>query len=706
MTLHPISGKSYLLLLALLLISAFAPAQTAVPVVLAPVPQLQFFDQSGRPLSFGCVFTFQSQTTTPLATFSDFTGQYQNQNPVLLNAGGSANIWLQSGQAYSLVVKSSGGANCALGQTIYTVDGVGGGASQLTTVVTPSGGSAAFTVQSQNQLFTLTLAANTAGQPVTFIGTVAPAIITFQITEDGGGAHTFSWPSNMIGAAPIDTTANHTTSQTFIWNGTTIMPIGPGFTSAANVLLPGPVSSINNVLYVGTALYPTIAKALAAVPSAGASIIVAPSGYRETFNSHYDLGNGTTNAVILMMNNDVILTCNVTDGSYCFKVHEASGIVGVRSEVVNVNRSGGSVISLASTLNVVNVIQTGEDPQGSLTLSDFTIDNVNNGAVSGAFVNLLDLNDSSIIQHIKAAYIPHMGLHISATVGGVKSIGPLNIDNCYFDGVSKTGARPLVIESDGSGATNQVNVIGGFYINAGSSLADIEINGGGNTQGALQQILISGAYTQQSAPSTAVTGIKIIDAAGVTIQTSSFQVTDATTGHTGISITQSGAGRTHSISVQNFRLDSGGGNIGLNNLITGKTVLNAVGTGNIPGYIYGGSAGTQTPSNYIFDDLPEDLTKISIATGVAADGGGYKHKRFGATCTTGSTAGNSCTTAYTWTTAFADSSYTVSCNGVNAVNGPVWDVESKTAAGFTFRVYTIVALASSYGEVDCIAVHD
>jgi hypothetical protein len=243
MTLHPISGKSYFLLLALLLISALSSAQTAVPVVLAPVPQLQFFDQSGRPLSFGCVSTFQSQTTNPLATFTDFTGQFQNPNPVILSAGGSANIWLQSGQAYSLTVKSSGGTNCSLGQTLYTVDGVGGGASQLNTVVTPSGGSAAFTVQSQNQLFSLTLTGNVAGSPVSFIGVIAPALVTFQITEDGGGAHTFSWPSNVTGGAPIDTVANHTTSQTFIWNGTSILPVGSGFNSAGNSIIPGTLQS-------------------------------------------------------------------------------------------------------------------------------------------------------------------------------------------------------------------------------------------------------------------------------------------------------------------------------------------------------------------------------------------------------------------------------------------------------------------------------
>lgn len=374
----------------------------------------------------------------------------------------------------------------------------------------------------------------------------------------------------------------------------------------ANSLITG---NLDNIIFVDGVRYITIAQALAAVPSTGASVVVVPSGYRETFTSHYNLGNGTTNAVILVLLNDVLLTCNVSDNTYCFNVHEASGIVGVRSQALDVSRGGGSIINLAPTANVANVVQTGDDPQGSITLDGFDIDNVNGGAVSNAFINIVNLNDSSTIRDISGAYFPHIGIHISATTGGTKSIGPLNIDNCYFSGVALAGARPLVIESDGSGATNNVNVMGGLYINPGSGLAAIEINGNGSTTGALQQILIAGVYTQQSTPSTAVTGIKIVDATGVTIQTSSFQVTDGTAGHTGITINQSGSGRTHAINVQNFRMDAAGGNIGLNNLITTTTVLNAAGSGNIPGYIYGGTAGSQPASAFIYDSD----TKVQVA---------------------------------------------------------------------------------------------
>jgi hypothetical protein len=69
------------------------------------------------------VFTYAAGTTTPQATYTDNTGTTQNTNPVILDAGGRASIWL-TGSAYKFAVWSSGGANCATGIQQYTVDGI------------------------------------------------------------------------------------------------------------------------------------------------------------------------------------------------------------------------------------------------------------------------------------------------------------------------------------------------------------------------------------------------------------------------------------------------------------------------------------------------------------------------------------------------------------------------------------------------------
>ena len=221
---YHVSNKIAGYLACLILLLSVAYGQTTV--IISPVPQLQFFDQSGRPLAFGCVFTYQSNSTTPLATYTDYTGGTANQNPVILSAGGSANIWIQAGVSYSFRVKSSGGVNCASGSTLYTVNGIGGGTSTLTTIV-PYSPTPTFQIAAQNQLFLITLTSNASSQPLTAVGIIPPGIVTWQITQDASGGHTFTWPANSIGGATICSVANCVTQQSFIWNGTNATAIGP-----------------------------------------------------------------------------------------------------------------------------------------------------------------------------------------------------------------------------------------------------------------------------------------------------------------------------------------------------------------------------------------------------------------------------------------------------------------------------------------------
>lgn len=111
--------------LLVLFAATFSQAQTAVQ--LAPLSGPFLYTNgpnTGGALAFGCVFTYQSNTNIPLATFTDYTGVTQNANPVVLNAGGYGSIWFQSGLLYSVKVVSSGGTNCASGLVQYTINGV------------------------------------------------------------------------------------------------------------------------------------------------------------------------------------------------------------------------------------------------------------------------------------------------------------------------------------------------------------------------------------------------------------------------------------------------------------------------------------------------------------------------------------------------------------------------------------------------------
>jgi hypothetical protein len=86
---------------------------------LCPQPFLQFSDANGVPLAGGGVTTYAAGTTTLLATYTDATAAFANPNPVVLDAGGFARIWL--GQAaYKIVVADLNGV------VIQTVDNVSG----------------------------------------------------------------------------------------------------------------------------------------------------------------------------------------------------------------------------------------------------------------------------------------------------------------------------------------------------------------------------------------------------------------------------------------------------------------------------------------------------------------------------------------------------------------------------------------------------
>lgn len=87
---------------------------------LHPVLKPRYFDSSGNPLAGGKLYTYQSGTTTPQATYTDSGGGTPNANPVILDANGEANVWLDPTLSYKFVLKDSSDV------TQWTVDGVAG----------------------------------------------------------------------------------------------------------------------------------------------------------------------------------------------------------------------------------------------------------------------------------------------------------------------------------------------------------------------------------------------------------------------------------------------------------------------------------------------------------------------------------------------------------------------------------------------------
>ena len=82
-------------------------------------PKLQFFSAAGVPLSGGKLYSYAAGTTTPLATYTDSTGNTANANPVILDSRGEANVWFAASQ-YKLKLTDS------TDTLIWTVDSLNG----------------------------------------------------------------------------------------------------------------------------------------------------------------------------------------------------------------------------------------------------------------------------------------------------------------------------------------------------------------------------------------------------------------------------------------------------------------------------------------------------------------------------------------------------------------------------------------------------
>jgi hypothetical protein len=73
--------------------------------------------------------------------------------------------------------------------------------------------------------FIMTLTGNVTAP--TFVGGIAGVTYTFVIKQDSSGNHTFAWPANVIGGDTIDPTANSRNVQSFIFDGTNLLSVGP-----------------------------------------------------------------------------------------------------------------------------------------------------------------------------------------------------------------------------------------------------------------------------------------------------------------------------------------------------------------------------------------------------------------------------------------------------------------------------------------------
>lgn len=80
----------------------------------------QIFNDDGIPLSGGLIYTYQAGTNTPQSTYTDYTGNVANSNPIQLDASGrfANQVWVDIAFNYKFVLKTSAGV------TIGTYDNI------------------------------------------------------------------------------------------------------------------------------------------------------------------------------------------------------------------------------------------------------------------------------------------------------------------------------------------------------------------------------------------------------------------------------------------------------------------------------------------------------------------------------------------------------------------------------------------------------
>lgn len=90
----------------------------------------QFFDRNGKPLSGGRLYTFKAGTRTSIVTYKTIgatTSANRNTNPIVLDSAGYANLVLEVGKSYRLVLTDRFGFVIKEWDNVTASSGEGGG---------------------------------------------------------------------------------------------------------------------------------------------------------------------------------------------------------------------------------------------------------------------------------------------------------------------------------------------------------------------------------------------------------------------------------------------------------------------------------------------------------------------------------------------------------------------------------------------------
>lgn len=290
--------------LALLLVLPQRPLGQSLGTVM-PSPKFTGFDDNGDPLNGGKLCTYLAGTSTTQKTYSnvDLAVIHENANPVILDVGGRATVFLSPGASYKFVLRTAGSSplECTTGSIVWTQDNVSS---------TP---------------------ASATNFDITGLAGEAIAAGNVVYLSDGSG-------SKNAGQWYIATSANTYSSSAAVKIGFAPSAIASG--SLGSVRLAGEVTGL--VTSSGTTYF---------VSTAGALTSTAPTNRRQL-----GIGNSATSLLI-----DVEPTSVLTDGLIRGPLKgymESYQMSSVSAGTVTIDYASGNHVGVPLTANVTTITVT------------------------------------------------------------------------------------------------------------------------------------------------------------------------------------------------------------------------------------------------------------------------------------------------------------------------------------------------------------
>lgn len=475
----------------------------------------------------------------------------------------------------------------------------------------------------------------------------------------------------------VDVFSNQTIAGNKTFSGTTTL----GLTNLTTLT----ACAVNGGLVIGSTCYPTVATALAALPSTGGPILTSPH-FAGTLSSPTNLGSATQ-PVRLKLGADSILTANNTTGYALNPFGGGSISCDPTGSGAGPGNVGGCTIATGTSFTGSGLLQNGTIAPGQefISLSNIFFD-CRQGTQSVACLNFQNIFTNSYLRDvvIVGGTGTPINLHFTGN-GGTQNSNDVLIDNVWSACAGSAGCMPLLMERGGGGGPPFANnFVGGAFTDAGPGLPAGKMSTPINTN------FFGTNWSQNQVVTPAFENLELAGAADTTLIGNSCGLQA-----TNYCIVNDNTGTPDALNVIGLWSTNGKA---INNGVTGHTV-NQIYT---PFYFWGTSSSPgvfDLPiQHYGAETFGQNGTAFTL----------FQHKRI----TTGSIGGTTRTEVLlTWSNSMADTSYTAQCNvedsttaaGAQGLTFERIRTKSATQVGAVINNPTGGAIT---GTLDCSGWHD